>query len=122
MFKHFIATLLLTSSTMLFAMSISEVNSATKEELMKINGIGDKKASAIIKERKKGKFKSFDDLKQVSGIGDKMVSNIKNDVKSKTTKKSSTKTSSSKKSSTKSTKDTSKTKKSTSSKDKTSTK
>jgi competence protein ComEA len=90
MFKKILATLLITSSTLLFAMSISEVNSASKEKLMEINGIGDKKASDIIKARTKGKFKSFDDLKAVKGIGDKMVSNIKNDVKSKSTSKKST--------------------------------
>lgn len=89
MFKKILATLLI-SSTMVFAMSIAEVNTASKEDLMKINGIGDKKASSIINARSKGKFKSFDDLKEVKGIGDKMLSNIKNDVKSKSKSKSST--------------------------------
>jgi competence protein ComEA len=64
-------------------MSISEVNTATKEQLMEIKGIGDKKASAIITLRNEGNFTSFDDVQKVSGIGKKMIENIQNDVKSK---------------------------------------
>jgi len=117
MFKKVIVTVAFSLSTMLFAMSISEVNTASKEKLMEINGIGDKKADAIIKQRKSSKFKSFDDLQEVSGIGEKMVANIKNDVKSKTTKKSTTKsTSKTRKKTTENTKST--TKKTTTSKSK----
>jgi len=81
MIKKFIFTLTLLSATSLFAMSLSQLNSASKEDLMKINGIGEAKATAIIKERAKGKFKSFDDLQRVKGIGPQVASNIKNDVK-----------------------------------------
>jgi competence protein ComEA len=116
MFKKVIVAMAFSASTMLFAMSISEVNSASKEKLMEINGIGDKKADAIIKQRKSSKFKSFDDLQKVSGIGEKMVANIKNDVKSKTTKTSKKSTKTSTKSTKESKKDTKKSTKTTSTK------
>lgn len=95
--KLFVGYLILATS-MVFGMSLSKLNSATKAELMEINGIGDAKASAIIKERKKGKFKSFDDFQRVEGIGAQTAANVKNNVKSasdvkkvkKTTKKKST--------------------------------
>jgi competence protein ComEA len=72
-------------------MNIAEVNTANKETLMKISGIGAKKASALIQERSQGLFKSFEDLERVKGIGKKMISNIKNDVKSKSKKEITTK-------------------------------
>ena len=67
--------------TTVFGMSLSQLNSASKADLMKINGIGEAKAEAIIKERAKGKFKSFEDLQRVKGVGPQMASNIQNDVK-----------------------------------------
>ena len=66
----------------LFAMSLSALNSASKAELMEINGIGEVKAAAIIKERRKGKFKSFEDVQRVEGIGEQTADNIKRGVKS----------------------------------------
>ena len=83
MFRKLVAVLALSAFTTLFGMSLGTFNSADKETLMQIKGIGEKKAALILKERKKGKFKSFDDLMaRVSGIGEQIVSNIKNDVKS----------------------------------------
>ena len=95
--------LVLATST-LFGMSLSKLNSASKAELMEINGIGEVKAAAIIKERRHGKFKSFDDVQRVEGIGDQTAANIKNDVKSsadvkKVTKKTKSKVSKKRKSS-----------------------
>jgi len=88
-----------------FGMSLSKLNSAGKEELMQINGIGEVKAAAIMKERRKGKFKSFEDLSsRVEGVGEQTAANIKNDIKVgekvkkvKKTKKSSAKKSTKKK-------------------------
>ena len=52
------------------AFAAVNINSATKEELTSLKGIGEKKAQAIIDYRKKnGDFKSVDDLEKVDGIG-----------------------------------------------------
>lgn len=83
MFKKIILGILVFAGTSLMAMSVSELNAATKEELMSIKGIGAAKAEAIIKERDKGAFNSLDDLVKVKGIGPAIVENVKNDVKSK---------------------------------------
>ena len=108
MFKKVILGTLVFAASSLFGMSLTQLNSASKTELMEINGIGDAKASAILKERKKGKFKSFDDFQRVEGIGEQTAANVKNNVKSasdvKKVKKSTKKTKTSK--STKKKKDT----------------
>jgi len=96
MFKKIIASFLILATSTVFGMSLSALNGASKAELMEINGIGEVKAAAIIKERKKGKFKSFDDLTRVEGIGEQTAANVKNGVKSaadvkKVTKKKKTK-------------------------------
>jgi len=55
---------------------------ASKDELMCIKGIGEKKASAIIKYRKKNKLKSAQGLLEIKGFGKSLVKNVQNDVKS----------------------------------------
>jgi len=73
---------LLIMATASFGMSLGELNKASKDELMQINGIGEVKASSIIKERRKGKFKSFDGLSsRVDGVGEQIAANVKNDIK-----------------------------------------
>lgn len=72
---------LITSLTaaLVFAFSFSvhavDINSATAAQLADgLQGIGAKKAEAIVNYRQKhGAFKSIDDLKNVKGIGDKLV-------------------------------------------------
>lgn len=83
MFKKILVGLLLVSTVSLFGMSLKELNKADKTSLMEIKGIGEAKADAIIKERKKSKFKSFEDLTRVKGVGEAIANNIKKDVKSK---------------------------------------
>lgn len=81
MFRKVVLVGMLACSTSLFAMSLSEVNKASKEEFMAIKGIGEAKADAIIAQRSKGKFKTMEEIMDVSGIGEATLENIKNDVK-----------------------------------------
>lgn len=57
------------------------INTASKEELMKLKNVGSQKAEAIIEYRyTNGLFKSIEDLKNVSGIGDKLFESIKENI------------------------------------------
>lgn len=57
------------------------INTADKNALLTLNGIGDKKADQIISYREKqGGFKTIDDLKQVQGIGDKIFADLKDSI------------------------------------------
>lgn len=54
------------------------LNTATAQDLQKLNGIGEKKAEQIIAYREQnGQFKKIEDLTQVSGIGDKTFAALK---------------------------------------------
>ena len=57
------------------------INSASIDELQKINGIGKSKAESIIKYREEnGDFKKIDDIKNVTGIGDSLFEKIKDQI------------------------------------------
>lgn len=56
------------------------LNTASKEELMKIDGIGATKAQAIIDYREKTPFKTIEDLKKVKGFGDKTFEKVKDKI------------------------------------------
>ncbi|MDD5405359.1 MAG: helix-hairpin-helix domain-containing protein [Sulfurovaceae bacterium] len=60
-----------------FAMSLSEINKASKDELMKIKGIGEAKAKAIMDARP---FKNTTELDDVKGVGPALLENIQKDV------------------------------------------
>ena len=54
------------------------INTATKEKLLTIPGIGEAKAKAIIKYREaNGNFNSIEDIQKVDGIGSKLYEEIK---------------------------------------------
>jgi competence ComEA-like helix-hairpin-helix protein len=50
-----------------------DLNSATPEQILKLPGIGPKRASAIIELRKQKPFKSVHDLRRIKGIGKKII-------------------------------------------------
>ena len=63
------------------AIAAVNLNTASKDELQAVKGIGPKKADAIIEFRKKnGPFKTVDDLKNVKGFGDKSVDSIRSEL------------------------------------------
>jgi competence protein ComEA len=69
----FLASLLLIPTLVLAGDTIN-INTADKETLMAIKGVGEKRAEAIIAYREQnGPFKSVDDLAAVQGIGQAIV-------------------------------------------------
>lgn len=74
MLRKILFTLLLCLSFQVLAASPININTADKETLMNIKGIGEKRAEAIIVYREKnGAFKSIDDLSSVQGIGQSII-------------------------------------------------
>ena len=63
------------SASFLFAQI--NLQTASKEELMAIKGIGDKKAEQIIEYRKTNTISNPDDLKNIKGFGDSIVGEVK---------------------------------------------
>lgn len=70
-----IVALLMLCGTFLF----SQINlqTASKEELMSIKGIGEKKAEQIMEYRKTNTINNPEDLKNIKGFGDNIVGNVK---------------------------------------------
>jgi len=87
--KKIISLSLVLAASMLFGMSVTDLNKASKSELLKIKGIGSKKADAIIKYRTKTPFTTISDIENVTGVGPSLSKNIEKDVykKTKTSKK-----------------------------------
>lgn len=59
---------------------IVNINTATKEELMTLSGIGEAKAEKIIEYRSSNRFRKKEDIKSVNGIGDAVYSKIKDSI------------------------------------------
>lgn len=57
------------------------INSASASELMRISGIGEKRAADIIAYREeRGGFSSIEEIMNISGIGEKTFQEIKNQI------------------------------------------
>jgi len=63
-----------------FVFADININTATKEELMSLPGIGNATAEAILEYRKENKFNEIDDIKNVKGIGDAKFEKIKGQI------------------------------------------
>jgi competence protein ComEA len=79
--RKLILTLIMCLALAGTAAAVVNINTATKEELTTIKGIGDKRAQEIIDYRKKnGDFKSIDELEKVPGIGPGTMKQIRSQV------------------------------------------
>ena len=72
--KKIIVLLMLSVSFMLAAINLQ---TASKNELMSIKGIGPVKADQIIKYRKSNTIKSASDLQNIKGFGPGIIENVK---------------------------------------------
>jgi competence protein ComEA len=81
MLKKMLLTVFVIIFCSVIAFAKININSATKEELMTLRGIGEVKAEAIIKYREQyGDFKTIEELINIKGIGEKTIENIKKDI------------------------------------------
>lgn len=66
------------------AYAIVNINTANYQELVSVNGIGPKKAQAIIEYRNiHGKLKNFDELTKVKGFNQKSITKLQTKIEIK---------------------------------------
>lgn len=79
--KKMLLALAIVCASVSHAQAAVDLNTASQAELETINGVGPKKAQAIIEYRQKnGPFKSADDLDKVPGFGKKSVDEVRKDI------------------------------------------
>lgn len=62
------------------ALAAVNINTATADELAQLDGIGQVKAAAIVKDREaNGDYTSLDDMTRVTGIGNKTVDGLRDE-------------------------------------------
>lgn len=72
--RKFLFVVLVSLPVFLAAAQTVNINTADKETLMTVKGVGEKRAEAIIAFREQnGPFKSVDDLLLVKGVGQSIV-------------------------------------------------
>src|SRR6185369_14960194 len=77
MLKKILAFVVMLYATMAMAFAAVEANKATDAQLDAVKGIGPVTSKAIVDERKKGDFKSWQDfIDRVKGIGDKKAESL----------------------------------------------
>lgn len=57
--------------------TVINLNTATKEKLMTVKGIGEKKADAIVAYRQKQRIKKLEDLLELKGFSEKFIESIR---------------------------------------------
>ena len=78
--RHFVAVLVWFATCGVAAAAVN-INTATKEELMTVKGIAEKRAHDIIDYRtKNGPFRNIDDLQKVPGISPELMQQIRSNV------------------------------------------
>lgn len=70
---------LIMGSSLLFSLSLTQIQNPSPKELGCIKGIGVKKFQNIVNYEKSNQLKSIDDLLKVKGIGKVILNNIKED-------------------------------------------
>ena len=56
------------------------INTASKEDLLNLTGVGESKADAIIEYRKQNKFESIEDIMNIPGIKESLFNKIKDEI------------------------------------------